>query len=341
MKKVLFLLFSVLFWIQWVFAHSPEEKASELKPIIKLIIDQSKNKDSDAKKVKNILTSCLNSCNDNVVKGAIKIILDTYDKDFLWSGSIPEMKQKQVNEKTFINRHNTLLPQSYTLFDFLTDGDFLLIPKNKKIVFIRVYRDSYWPTPILFLGSNWWEKLTNTIKPYGVFYDEKGDWFYQFNKENKAVTSNDEWRAPWATGWVVWYVFEVSKDIDLSNLYLSNTYELKDAVKLTGLKETRQSSLLDFGNQHKDIILKCKDAMRFSVNRTVKFWSCMHADNWFFREWDPKIFFDYYNKANKYPYNLEIEDSNLWDMYCKKWYNQKECLWINDGIIESTTKYSW
>lgn len=65
------------------FAQTPaEQKAEELKVIVKMILDQSKNREKDTKMIKTLFAGCETTCKDAVVKEAVKILNSTFDQDF-------------------------------------------------------------------------------------------------------------------------------------------------------------------------------------------------------------------------------------------------------------------
>lgn len=65
------------------FAQMPaEQKAEELKVIVKMILDQSKNREKDTKMIKTLFAGCETTCMDAVVKEAVKILNSTFDQDF-------------------------------------------------------------------------------------------------------------------------------------------------------------------------------------------------------------------------------------------------------------------
>lgn len=84
MKKLLALLLVGIFSLGTLsFASTPaEQKAEQLKVIVKMILDQSKNREKDTKMIKTLFSGCETTCKDPVVKEAVKILNSTFDQDF-------------------------------------------------------------------------------------------------------------------------------------------------------------------------------------------------------------------------------------------------------------------
>jgi len=84
MKKLLALFLVGFLGLQSIsFAATPaEQKAEQLKVIVKMILDQSKNREKDTTIIKTLFAGCEKTCKDPVVKEAVKILSSTFDQDF-------------------------------------------------------------------------------------------------------------------------------------------------------------------------------------------------------------------------------------------------------------------
>ena len=117
MKKLLALLLVGFLGFQSIsFAATPaEQKADQLKVIVKMILDQSKNREKDTTMIKTLFAGCETTCKDPVVKEAVKILNSTFDQDF---GTKEEKKADLLN---------------YTLLEVI-DGDTIRVknPEGKE-----------------------------------------------------------------------------------------------------------------------------------------------------------------------------------------------------------------
>ncbi len=117
MKKLLALLLVGFLGFQSIsFAATPaEQKADQLKVIVKMILDQSKNREKDTTMIKTLFAGCETTCKDPVVKEAVKILNSTFDQDF---GTKEEQKADLLN---------------YTLLEVI-DGDTIRVknPEGKE-----------------------------------------------------------------------------------------------------------------------------------------------------------------------------------------------------------------
>ncbi|MDO4713844.1 MAG: thermonuclease family protein [bacterium] len=114
MKKLLALLLVGFLGLQSIsFAATPaEQKADQLKVIVKMILDQSKNKEKDTTMIKTLFAGCEKTCSDPVVKEAVKILNSTFDQDF---GTKEEKKTELL---------------SYTLLE-VVDGDTIRVKNSE------------------------------------------------------------------------------------------------------------------------------------------------------------------------------------------------------------------
>lgn len=114
MKKLLALLLVGFLGFQSIsFAATPaEKKAEQLKVIVKMILDQSKNREKDTAMIKTLFAGCEKTCSDPVVKEAVKIINSTFDQDF---GAKEEKKAELL---------------SYTLLE-VVDGDTIKVKNSE------------------------------------------------------------------------------------------------------------------------------------------------------------------------------------------------------------------
>ena len=83
--------------------------------IVKMILDQSKNREKDTTMIKTLFAGCETTCKDPVVKEAVKILNSTFDQDF---GTKEEKKADLLN---------------YTLLEVI-DGDTIRVknPEGKE-----------------------------------------------------------------------------------------------------------------------------------------------------------------------------------------------------------------
>lgn len=101
------------------FAQTPvEQKADELRAVVKLILNQSKDKQKDTQFVKTLFAWCEQTCSDSTIKEAVKLINATFDKDF-WL-TTTEVKN-----------------QTYKLVE-VVDGDTVRIEKDGQVVSVRM-----------------------------------------------------------------------------------------------------------------------------------------------------------------------------------------------------------
>lgn len=114
MKKLLALLLVGFLGLQSIsFAATPaEQKADQLKAIVKMILDQSKNREKDTAMIKTLFAGCEKTCSDPVVKEAVKIINSTFDEDF---GAKEEKKTELL---------------TYTLLE-VVDGDTIRVKNSE------------------------------------------------------------------------------------------------------------------------------------------------------------------------------------------------------------------
>lgn len=120
MKKLFALLLVGIFSLGTLsFAQTPvEQKADELRAVVKLILNQSKDKQKDTQFVKALFAWCEQTCSDPTIKEAAKLINTTFDKDF-WI-TTTEVKN-----------------QTYKLIE-VVDWDTVRIEKNGQVVSVRM-----------------------------------------------------------------------------------------------------------------------------------------------------------------------------------------------------------
>ena len=114
MKKLLALFLVGFLGLQSIsFAATPaEQKAEQLKVIVKMILDQSKNREKDTTIIKTLFAGCEKTCKDPVVKEAVKILSSTFDQDF-WA--------KEDKKADLLN---------YTLLE-VVDGDTIRVKNSE------------------------------------------------------------------------------------------------------------------------------------------------------------------------------------------------------------------
>ena len=120
MKKLFALLLVGIFSL-WTlsFAQTPvEQKADELRAVVKLILNQSNDKQKDTQFVKALFAWCEQTCSDPTIKEAAKLINTTFDKDF-W---ITTTEAKN---------------QTYKLIE-VVDWDTVKIEKDGQVVSVRM-----------------------------------------------------------------------------------------------------------------------------------------------------------------------------------------------------------
>ena len=114
MKKLLALFLVGFLGLQSIsFAATPaEQKAEQLKVIVKMVLDQSKNREKDTTIIKTLFAGCEKTCKDPVVKEAVKILSSTFDQDF-WA--------KEDKKADLLN---------YTLLE-VVDGDTIRVKNSE------------------------------------------------------------------------------------------------------------------------------------------------------------------------------------------------------------------
>ena len=120
MKRFLTLLLVGIFSFGMLsFAQTPvEQKADELRAVVKLILNQSKDKQKDTQFVKALFAWCEQTCSDPTIKEAAKLINTTFDKDF-W------LTATEVGKQT------------YKLVE-VVDWDTVRIEKDGQVVSVRM-----------------------------------------------------------------------------------------------------------------------------------------------------------------------------------------------------------
>lgn len=120
MKKLFALLLVGIFSLGALsFAQTPvEQKADELRAVVKLILNQSKDKQKDTQFVKALFAWCEQTCSDPTIKEAAKLINTTFDKDFWLTAT--EAKN-----------------QTYKLIE-VVDWDTVRIEKDGQVVSVRM-----------------------------------------------------------------------------------------------------------------------------------------------------------------------------------------------------------
>lgn len=343
MRKVFGVLVLVFLFAQIWFALTPsEEKAKEIQVAVDVILQNSKNKNADLEKINTIFSGYLNSCKDEIICDAIKIVMT----------NIPNTESKQskstdrwnkkivVPDGIFGKEKSTITPLSYITIPVFVDKDreFIVFPwSTKKALIVLVNRDKKGGTPYLSIWENMSGNYKNSITPYWVYTSEYESYFHEFNTEKK-LKAYFEWDAPWGDVERMAYVFLIPSNLQAKDYTITNDSTLSWGVALWTLTELVKSNIKDGYESNKLLLDECALALRWKMKK-VPAKSCWNMKDWEFDDGDPAELFYYYNEKNKNPYTLQISKPSLGDYYCRKIGKQKNCLWVSDWEINNSIDF--
>lgn len=190
-KKVLFIAIGGVTLSCTTFANTPEvdQKTSQIKGLVKQILDQSKNKEKDLTFIKNLFVSCQTTCKDQIIQEVVKNLLATFDTDFGSTGSNNLSSQGKTNlidpTKPFILGGIEYNIKSFHVFDFVGNPsikywDYRKTPKNDKFVTLEFSFKNVSNEDNKYVGdfiiTNWeqqYEKdsTASTYWKYQMWYD--------------------------------------------------------------------------------------------------------------------------------------------------------------------------
>lgn len=233
----------------------------------------------------------------------------------------------------------------------------LLIPgKEKDIYIIRAKVD--WEKSLWSLLLTYWEgkdettvdknknritikKYWNVIRAYWAFVNKnwKSVFYKNVNFDNYVYSSM------WIESeqGVVYYVYLVPKQVKDIKLTFNNDMA-KPSIALSELTNFKYSSdAVDMElEKMKGGIPFCMRALWGLTNfRTEKMRNCEWAFNGTFHDWMSEWLFKQWNDENGRPYSIGIMSSSVWTQYCKETKWGKDCLWIDDWKVTSTTSYNY
>ncbi|MBB1557736.1 MAG: hypothetical protein HG439_004605 [candidate division SR1 bacterium] len=185
------------------------------------------------------------------------------------------------------------------------------------------------------------KKYGNVIRAYGAFVNKNGKsvFYKNVNFDNYVYSS----MGIESEQGVVYYVYLVPKQVKDIKLTFNNDMA-KPSIALSELTNFKYSSdAVDMElEKMKGGIPFCIRALGGLTNfRTEKMRNCEWAFNGTFHDGMSEWLFKQWNDENGRPYSIGIMSSSVGTQYCKETKWGKDCLWIDDGKVTSTTSYDY